>query len=378
MSDTIVELPPDPRARGRAHGEALRDSIRGHLEIWQANLDGGRGTDPQPYLEQFAQETGFLPAIRRWTPELIEEVEGIAEGAAQPLPLIWALQLLDEEWAYSNRRAILARSRDKCSAFGIAGDGVARPTLAGQNMDLGSYTGGFQALLHLAGNGEGPPALVFTLAGLIGLMGVNAAGLAVHVNTLSDLPSAARGLPVAFVMRGALVRPDAHQAAEFIRSTHHASGQHYLLADSRTVISLESSSAGSVLFAGQARGLVLHTNHALGTTSDAVHSVNGNSLARLTSLERRLGRGSAASLEEAKAALSSFDDPQHPICRLKRPGAGTIGYTVGSMVTELSATGPVTTEIAFGPPSENAYRRHNLPRWQPARMSSQAQAGATV
>jgi hypothetical protein len=44
-------------------------------------------------------------------------------------------------------------------------------------MDLGTYTDGSQAALSIAGGEAEPATLVFTIAGMVGLMGVNAAGV---------------------------------------------------------------------------------------------------------------------------------------------------------------------------------------------------------
>jgi len=359
MSALLLDLPAGARARGRAHGEAHRDLIGGHLETWIGHLDGGRGENPRGYLDRFIDDTDFLPAVRRWTPDLVEEVEGIAEGAGLPLRHIWALQMLDEEWAYSMRCASARQPRSKCSTFAIEGNGADRPTFVGQNMDLGSYTQGFQVLLRFAAEDDRPASLVFTLAGMIALMGVNAAGVGVHVNTLSQLPSAASGLPVAFVARGALARCNASEAADFVAGAPHACGQHYLLADPRVVRSLESSAAGSTRFVGQGEGRVLHTNHPLaGAAADAPPL--RNSAVRLESLQQRLGGPTAPGIAEARAALSSFDDPDHPVCRLGK-GSGLIAYTTGSMISTLPASGgPVVSEITVGPPSQNPWRRFQL------------------
>lgn len=356
MTAPLLELPAGARARGRAHGEAHRELISRHLETWIAQLDGGRAANPLAYLERFLDDTDFLPAIRRWTPDLVEEVEGIAEGASQPLRHVWALQMLDEEWAYSSRCAAARPPRSKCSTFAIPGNGSDRATLVGQNMDLGSYTQGFQVLLRFAAEDDRPAALVFSLAGMVALMGVNAAGVGVHVNTLAQLPSAANGLPVGFVVRGALAHRSAPEAADFVAGAQHASGQHYVLADPGVVRSLECSARGITRFAGQGDGRVLHTNHPLADIASEASPFR-NSVVRLESLERRLGGPSSPGLADAKAALSSFDDPDHPVCRVGS-GSGLIAYTTGSMISTLpGADRPVVSEITVGPPSRNPWQR---------------------
>ena len=48
--------------------------------------------------------TRFVPAIEASTPELLEEVRGIAEGAGVSFERILAYNLMDEEWWYSQAR----------------------------------------------------------------------------------------------------------------------------------------------------------------------------------------------------------------------------------------------------------------------------------
>lgn len=312
-------------------------------------LDGGRASDPRGYLEDLLAGTDFLTAARRLTPDLVEEVEGLSEGAGLSFADAFALQLIDEEWAFSARRT-RARARDKCSSLAILGtDGA--PTLIGQTMDLGAYTDGFQVLLRLAADGSAPDRLVFSVAGVIGLMGVNAGGLGVCVNALFQVPTAPQGLPVAFCLRSALTWSNARDAADFLRRTPHASGQHYLLADPAEIVSLEASAAEVAIVAPLAPGRFLHTNHPL---TAAVGPGEVNSRTRLASLQARLAVGRPG-LDQAMAALCSLDDPDHPVCRRKSATPDLTNFTTGAIISEL---GPreVRSFVSFGPPADNPFR----------------------
>jgi hypothetical protein len=82
MRDThVIELKGSPRVRGLAHGETLRAHIHELFGKWKENIRQDMHMDPDVFLEQMVSETDFIPAVKRWTPELLEEVEGIAEGA---------------------------------------------------------------------------------------------------------------------------------------------------------------------------------------------------------------------------------------------------------------------------------------------------------
>ena len=95
---TVVTCAGSSGRRGEQHGEALRGVIAEGLSNWAESIASAHGVAPDAYFDGFVQGTDFLPAIRRWTPGLLDEIEGIARGAAQPWPWIYAYNLLDEEW----------------------------------------------------------------------------------------------------------------------------------------------------------------------------------------------------------------------------------------------------------------------------------------
>lgn len=348
-----------PYERGRAHGVALSSQIERHLGAWLAALERGGVGEPRAYVEQMLRDTDFGAATQQHTPDLMDEARGIADGAGVPRPLIFALQLLDEEWAYRLRRRQSAEKLEKCSSFAItAPDG---PTWIGQNMDLGAYTDGAQALLRFEADGGRPEALVFTVAGMIGLMGVNAAGVGVCVNSLPQLPSAAQGVPVAFVLRRLLQAASLAEAAAIVLSIPHATNQHYVIAEPGAARSFEASAVGVTEYHSLDPARVLHTNHPLAAEgAPEPESARANSAARLKSLSGRLGEG-GADLARVQAALSAFDDPAHPVCRLKRDDNHLIGFTTGSMISALSpAPADIEAWVSAGPPSLAGYAPFRL------------------
>ena len=350
-----LDIAGEPRARGRAYGQAMARRIRAHLADWLDVVGRAVEGDPQAHVAAMLRDTDFKSAIARHTPDLLAEVEGIAEGAGAPADLVFALQLLDEEWAYRLSRTGAVPKLEKCSSLAIVSAGG--PTWIGQNMDLGAYTDGHQALLRIGADARGPAALVFTVAGMLGLMGVNAAGVGVCVNSIPQLPSAPRGVPVAFVLRRVLQARSLAEAVDLMFALPHATNQHYVLAEHGAVRSFEAGSQGVTEFRPPEPDRVLHTNHPL---SDApakaeTEAARRNSVARLKSLRGRLAAGSPG-FPEIAAALAAFDDPDHPVCRLADSKGFLIGFTTGSMISALSP-GRVESWVSDGPPSARPYIR---------------------
>jgi isopenicillin-N N-acyltransferase-like protein len=348
---TPLALTGGPFERGYGHGSALNAEIEAHLAAWLGSLaDAGLG-EPRAYVTAMLAATDFVPAIERHTPDLWQEVQGIAAGAGLAPDLILGLQLLDEEWAYRVRTAG-GGALEKCSSLGIVlADG---PTLVGQTMDLGGYTDGFQALLEIGADGDKPAAMIFTVAGMIGLMGVNAVGVGVCVNSLPQLPSAPQGLPVAFVMRRLLQAASLAEASDLALSLPHATNQHYLIAAPGGVRSFEASCEGVTEYHPPRPDRVLHTNHPLAAEgAPQTEAARANSVARLKALQARLSKGEPGP-GDVKAALCSRDDPQNPVSRVLGEPGGLTAFTTGSMLSVLTPE-RVETWVSPGPPSRVAY-----------------------
>lgn len=344
----VVELDGDGYARGRRHGEALAGEIAGHMAAWGNWLTRVIGRDGFDYVREMVRETRFGEACETHTPDLMAEVRGLAEGCGADADLVFGLQLMDEEWFHRARVGLDRRPPGKCSSLAIAApDG---PTWIGQNMDLGDYTDGHQVVLRFAPHGSTPGALVFSNAGVLALMGVNDAGVGICVNSLPQLPSAAHGVPVAFMIRRLLQARSLAEAAEVVQALPHATNQHYLIAEPGAVRSFEASAAGVTEYRPADRSRVLHTNHPLSPEQGAPERPQDrhNSVQRLASLAGRLA-GGAPGLDALQAALCASDDPENPVCRTG--GAGNIGFTCGSMLSALRRGEPVRSWVSAGPPT---------------------------
>ncbi len=361
----VVSLSGEPYARGLAQGRALAPRIRAHVAAWlgamtEAAHEVGDG-DGEAYVRSFLRDTDFTPSIAQHAPDLLDEVRGIARGAAVDPDLLFALQLLDEEWACRGRRRPAQPKLEKCSSLAIVHAGG--PTFIGQNMDLGAYTDTHQVILQLEPIGACPGALILTIAGMIALLGVNTNGVAICVNSLPQLPNATTGIPVAFVIRRLLQARSLEEASDWVQAMPHATNQHYLLAEAGAIRSFEASAAGVCAYRSPDPARILHTNHPLADEKGAPETAQAreNSQARLNSLMTRLGAG-MSDLEAIKAALTSKDDPRNPVCRVYDPAAGLTGFTTGSMITELTAgSESVESWVSFGPPSRSGYTRLTLP-----------------
>ena len=61
----FLELRGSGRERGRMHGEALRDTVREHLERWKAALVDDLVVDPDTCVDEFLADTDLVTAAVR-------------------------------------------------------------------------------------------------------------------------------------------------------------------------------------------------------------------------------------------------------------------------------------------------------------------------
>ena len=255
----VVKLEGDPRMRGLAHGKALRDEIDALVKLWKADLKKTYGVDADDFIRTFREKTDFETAAAKWTPTLLEEVRGIAEGCGIDYDTMFVFQLIDEIWA-QGRKVLEA---EKCTSLGVdRRDG--QPTIVAQTLDIPEWYHGYQTLLHIVDEKAKLETFVVTLPGLVGANGLNSARVGVAVNTLLQLQPCTDGLPVAFVVRGVLARKTWREARAFLYDVRHASGQNYIVGGPDLAHSFECSAHRVVRYRPypEARH-TFHTNHPL-------------------------------------------------------------------------------------------------------------------
>jgi isopenicillin-N N-acyltransferase like protein len=346
----VIDCHGTAAERGAAHGESLRAEIAEAISRWEEATIRGLGTraprDIDSYCEDMLSRTGLLDRARALTPALAEEVAAIARAAGQPEARIAAYNMMDEQWWYDSPTDAPPPG---CSLIGIP---VRDGHVLAQNMDLPAHMEGAQVVLRLSGP-DLPAMAVLSAAGMIGLTGVNATGLAVAVNTLLMLRHDADGLPVAFAMRHALAAESAGSARDRLAAVPHASGQHYALATRDALLSVECSVGGCAPLDVPAEGL-LHTNHPLASKDvDAgaqAHldrsGFNDSSRARLDWLR---GRSMPRNATDVQAL---FDLPDAPICMRAETHGGS--FTFASVLYEV--TDRVTARFAGGVPGGRAWQ----------------------
>ena len=257
----FLVLEGSPRERGLVHGEMLRPMISEVIERLKYSLKKNYSLKPERLIDGFVKETDFIAAVRKLSPHLLDEVEGISEGAGVDFNTIFFLQCMDEQWWWFPESAHKLEA-EGCSALGCFRKDES-PALLAQNMDIPNMFQGLDVLLHIK-HRDSLESYVYTFAGLIALCGVNNRPVGICCNTLIDLNHCTDGYPVAFIVRSVLEQSNLDEAIKFVRGVKHASGQNYTIGGFEEVVSLECSAGKISRFVPyESARRVCHTDHPL-------------------------------------------------------------------------------------------------------------------
>jgi hypothetical protein len=145
----IVDLEGTPFQMGKVHGRTLKVEIQELVRRWKEDIAKTYGVTAEVFIQNLLKKTDFKPAIERWTPGLLDEVRGIADGAGVDFDTMYAYQLIDEVWAM---KADLDLS--KCTSI-AAGKRNGNPAYVAQTLDIPTFYHGFQTVLRIRDKREG-------------------------------------------------------------------------------------------------------------------------------------------------------------------------------------------------------------------------------
>jgi isopenicillin-N N-acyltransferase-like protein len=332
MHTEALTPPPVVRsADGRSLGTEAREGI---LRCWAGyeQLFDVWGA----HVREIAEAT--FKRTQAWAPHLAAEIEGIAAGAGLET---WQIAALNA------RTEILARGRGECSTVVLLGD----PPRTMQTWDWHVHLDDVKFVWEVEPR---PGHVVRTLTeyGIVGKIGINSAGLGVHMNILHHASDGGGdGVPVHIVARRIL--DDAttvDEAADIARSAEMCASTVLTAVDRHSAACLELCPAGF----GEVRprdGVLLHTNHFLDPELAAGEDNRGEdpeSWDRLEALEQRVDELRAAS---DLADVMKLHDA--PVCCHPEPGApfgeryatlATISLDVAGGHLRLRAGGPCADE----------------------------------
>ncbi|MFB8237049.1 C45 family autoproteolytic acyltransferase/hydrolase [Kitasatospora purpeofusca] len=252
----------DPHRRGTARGEQLRAHLPAALDVYDRLFALG-GITPARVRDDAERA---LDAVGEFRPGARAEIEGIAHGAGLDP---WRLAALNA------RTEILARSATvppgECTTLVRRTVEPVEPTggTAAGVRTFGVQTWDWHVELSahwhtLESRGGRHTVVGLTEDGILGKVGINSGGLALHFNILGHARDGVGGVPVHVL--AAVVLAEAGSVAEavdLVRGAPLASSGSFALFDGTDATLLDLSPAGVFAVAPDERGLLVRTNHFL-------------------------------------------------------------------------------------------------------------------
>jgi isopenicillin-N N-acyltransferase like protein len=344
--DRIVRLPlARGYERGLHHGRALSEEIAAIAAIRSGLcLSQGMFRSDAELLEIAALH---LPVLEAFDRELFDELRGIADGAGLPLARIVVLNhytdlkdldprvILGPQGAEPRAPQRDLEKEEDCTAIVAA---TAEGGVLAQTWDMHGSAAPFVIALHLPAVGEGPEAWMLSIAGCLGMAGMNRHGVGITINNLKS-DDARVGLVWPALVRRVLTTKSAEAARNEVIRAPLGSGHHYLVADAARAFGIETSGTLSEVWAQadlRAPGSGFHhENHCRGTRVSAVSSISpiSTTLLRHAFMEKQPAPTSSS---EIWARLGSHEGYPKSVCtHLSSPEAPHAMLTCAGLLMEL-------------------------------------------
>ncbi|MEV1081559.1 C45 family peptidase [Streptomyces sp. NPDC050211] len=262
----VVDISGTPSQRGRQYGEAVAPQLGAALAYYAEAFGVSSGLTWQQVTARAAR---WLEPVRDYAPHLLEEMQGIADGAGVDLLDVLALNargevIYDDSFARmrEGRTTVPAEEpAEGCTSFAAygpaSGDGH---VWAGQNWDWRAGVGDTVVMLRIVQPPK-PTLIMQVEAGQIGRQGANSAGIALNANGLGGRFDDAVGLPQTVIRRSVLDQASITDALEVLCQTRaHIASNALLTCREGFAVDIETTPAGHG-WMYPADGLLVHGNH---------------------------------------------------------------------------------------------------------------------
>ncbi len=352
----VVISEGEPFARGLHLGRGERQRVQHTVHAYMRIFENFAGLNHAAIFEHAER---FIPAIADFAPHLLEEIRGIAEGA----------QCDTREIVAINARTELmygVTHRPECTSIAISAAASADGhTRVAQNWDWHPSLVG-TLVLWFVKRSDGPDLLTLTEAGIVGKIGINAAGLAMCINLLrSDSDSGGPAVPMHIILRRVLEEcHNVDEAIALIGKTPRCTSCNHMLADrSSAITDVEATPAGQWVHR-PTQGILTHTNHCT-YAALAAQDRYVRDYPETRERDRRmqtLAQSHPITENNLRAMLADHATSPNSICLHNDAEWSFIeqSESIASIIFDLTGG---TLDIADGPPCEHGYQRYLLSQY---------------
>jgi isopenicillin-N N-acyltransferase like protein len=333
---------------GFQHGSLAKEKVKNSVENYKVVFREMGGVSWEEVNEEVEQ---FIPSIEKFDKTILEEIQGIADGAGLDYKSILILNARSELLMTPKMLAAMGAG---CTSFGVLPELTNGITYIGQNWDFPEAQKDAIIILEIEQEGK-PDILMATEAGIVGKIGINSEGVGICLNAIMT-DQCIPGTPLHIIMRGVLNSPSLFHAMTVIANGNIASACNFMLGQHGvTVASMEMiPNDFELIFPNN--GYVLHTNHLsdrlLAKVTDFGRRINPCTFLRLNRAKELFSQVKFINLNRLKEIQSDHVGYPHSICMHVDPDAPAKICSVFAVVADLKNKELYMTP---GQPCENDY-----------------------
>ncbi|MGM0686886.1 MAG: C45 family autoproteolytic acyltransferase/hydrolase [Promethearchaeati archaeon] len=313
----LIEIQGNSTERGFEYGTKCRDLINRRIDILR-NIIKSNIFFNVTWSDVLKKAKIFLSSIRQYDPQIVEELDDIAEGAERSFDEILLLNVIYEFFSLN-----VDGVWSGCTAVAITPESSLKSkTIVGQNDDWNEVFQDVSVLLKIDQE-QGPRIVQFCDAGTIGGNGFNSEGISLCGNSLLSNNWNWKGIPHMILKRGALNAMTLSDAIRAITSARRCSSHNYLLAHSQgEAVDIETA-PHEVSFLMPQEGILTHSNHFVTqkpNIQDLKVNKSPNSIIRKHRSSKLLQKKNGSiTVDTVKEMFRDHFDFPHSICRHPSP-----------------------------------------------------------
>jgi isopenicillin-N N-acyltransferase-like protein len=296
----------------------------------------------------------FIPALTKICPRYLEEIKGLAAGAKVDALDIVALNVRTEIAFGLFTLDRPAPPSDGCTSIACKPPGG--NSIMAQNWDWQLEQTPNLVVCRMSQPQLGLPDIAMvTEGGIIGKIGLNAAGVGVCMNAIRARGLDVSRLPIHMAMRMCLESRSRLEAIDKLKSFGTAGSGHILVGDPAGSTGLECTSIGIQEIAMDADGIIAHANNLIlahpGVDEPPWLEDSPKRTRRMSRLLRKLDLAKTPIYADVFSLFKDEEGYPNSICRCQAEGGTT--QTLFYIVMDLTSTSAVVT---FGRPTVEGER----------------------
>jgi len=350
----VVNAKGSPYECGKQYGDSVSNLIRKNVEIYSDLYFHVSGITKD---EAIKYSLRYKSAIEEYCPSIIEEIQGISDGAGVSFGEIMMLNVRTELLALRNKAI------RECTSISITTP-LARPTdvWLAQNWDWLNITQG-TAILYKVKQNRQPEHMMYVEAGQVGKLGLSEAGVGLCHNWL-DSGVQKLGVPFIVLCRLILSQDTIKNAIDIVGKVKRASSGNFMIAHSSGfVVDLETS-PDNIYILEPNNGLLIHTNHYISdkfcVEDRGLWSGGGDSLIRYqTAINKFCGVRNTINKNFIEKILKDRSCGDYSICTTPSPLEGKYDQWA-SLASVIMNVKKLEFYITHGNPLKNKYEKYNF------------------